>query len=552
MVVWVERLAVLAGLWLTVAGCGGRSDLGIFDHDRPEGDVDGGTHATSDAAVSSDAAEPVDAASPMDAAPDADAGPPLPFEGPLEVLRTASLDSGELRVLTLRNATDGPGPLEIHALDEETGDFELTCTAGDATNVSRLSVPSAPGEELTAADERLLVEHSDCGRPPTCPPRELSLVDLDCQPVGEPIADAVSRAITAPGTIYVLDQAGDLRRWDVITGEHEIIASGVGSLRFDGRETFWTIQDGEVIRRNLDGEITGRAGTMVRSLWMRRGTGEVAFADADGVHIWIEGEDAPQLIEPGGCRPVYAHDVLMLLAPCDTGSLVLLDRAADERWEVADDVGATPHAQWNDHVQQVAYVVDPDATVGSGGPTASRPWRDVWVFEPDGGSTHLASQARVVRHLRMGTIGLIHDVEDGVGTFSVWNGGTELQHVADRIGHLQNGNPVHALIADYEDGVGRLLAVDPEDLSVTTVADGVPARAIRIARSGPEMVYLADMDPALDTGSLQAFSRSEGVPETLDTMVTPGFIRVSSPEPGVIYAVFDGMRSDIRFAFLEP
>ncbi|MFW6049635.1 MAG: hypothetical protein ACODAU_00595 [Myxococcota bacterium] len=540
VLLWTILAASAVGL-----GCGGRSGLGIFDYEPPEGDAGPGAP---DAAV--DAVVP-------DAGPDAgdggaDAGPPLPFEGPLDVIGVESLATGDLRIITLRDAADSAGPLEIHGLNEETGEFELLCAGGDATDASRVRLPREPGEEPTATDERLLVEHSDCGRPPTCPQRELFLLDLECGAVGAPIEDAVTHAVASSGTIYTLDLGGDLHRWDAETGDSEVIATGVGALRFDGRETFWSVQDGELIRRDLSGEVTGRAGNGVRTYWLRTGTGEVAFADETGVHVWEEGTEMPWLAEAGACRPVYVHDALTMYSPCQAGALVVLDRERGDRFEVSDGVGAVPHAQWNDDVRQVAYAIDPEAPVGSSGPVAPRPWKDVYVFEPGEGSTFLASQAYIVRHLSQGRIGIVHDAMDDVGALSVWTGGSSLVPVATDVAEVSTGLPVYAALAEFDGSTGTLLAVDRDDFAVTPIATGVPRKAFLVGRPGPEMVYLRDVDPELGAGTLETFALAEGAARTVDVRVTPGFVRVAQPAPGgVVYAVYDGQRSDVRFHFFD-
>lgn len=527
---------VLALVSCGASACGGRSALSI----TPPSGIDASYDASYDAAVDA-----------------GDGGSVLPFEGPLEVIGADTLPSGELRVITLRNATDRAGTLEIHALDPETDRFERLCSAGMATNASLLpSLPAAPAGDGgtndggTASEQRrLLVERSDCGRPPTCPPREVSMIDLDCHRVGAPIANAVSWFPTPLGTTYVLRQGGDLLAWDERTGQSHVIATGVGSLRFDGMHTFWTVQNGEVIRRDLTGQVTGRASDAARALWLRPGTDEVAYDDAEGVHIWAATDPSPELVQAGACRPQYVFDALMFYSPCDTGSLTIADRGSGDRYTIADHVGGVVEAQWNDQYRHATYVVDPSAPVGPEGPVATRPWRDAWVFEPPDTRIHLASDVLAVRYLGKGRVGVIGNAHGEVGTLSIWTGGASSIEVAQGVVEMKTGQAVHAVLADFDGKQGRLLAVDAQTFSATDVSTGVPRQGYLVSATPPELVFVRDVDPILGTGTLEAYSSRTGEVTRLDTGVTPGFIRVSAPAPGaVIYAVFDGERSDVRFA----
>jgi hypothetical protein len=561
------RVAACASLLaLLVAGCGGRklnpldpdpadAGDGAFDAGPdayvPELDaeVDAGWDAGMDAGPDAGMDAGADAA--PDAEPDAeeDAGPQEPPE-PLRLTTTVYSD-GILRAVALRGTHPSYGDLEIWQLNDETQTFAPRCEGGVITQASHLTVSPAP------KDERLLVQRSRCGIPPTCVQRTFQLVNMDCDPIGEPVDNVVAHIATAQYGVFLLQkevasEPGDILQLNSTTGEVTHVASGVTTMRFDSQfQVFWNTEDGKLVRRAIDGTFLAEYGTDVTAVFTRAGADEVTYVDGPNngtgdLYRLTTPEGPPVLLGAGACAPQYIGASLLFRWPCSTGRLVLHDLTSTDQHIIAEGVTAVPYGLW------------------LASPTAANPRHityrqgpDAWVAFPPfgmGDHHHLTDNVVSLQHFQHGRVGIRRDAVAGGSVLEAWVDGA-FAHIADGVQGVNNAAPNYAVLADWNGSTGSLLAADSrsDTFPTTFVASGVPPTGYRVFGRGalPQAFgYVRDFDTTttVGTGTLELMAPDTGGRQLVDTNVTVSFLRVTAPVEAVVYAYFDGTLSEIRFA----
>jgi hypothetical protein len=546
------KVAVLAfPVVALVAGCGGRR-LQPIDPD-PADAGEGAFDAGPDAYVPElDAGPDADVDAGMDAAPDAevDAGPQEPPE-PLRLTTTVYSD-GILRAVALRGTHPSYGELEIWQLDGETNTFAPRCDGGTITQARHLTVLPAP------KDERLLVQRSRCGIPPSCVQRSFQIVNMDCDPIGEAVDNVVAHIATAQHGVFLLQkevasEPGDILQLDSITGEVTHVASGVTTMRFDaGNQVFWNTEDGKLVRRAIDGSFLAEYGSAVSAVVLRAGADEVTFVDGPNngtgdLYRLTDPEGSPVLLGAGGCAPQYIGASLLFRWPCNTGRLNLHDLTSTDQHIIDEGVTGMLYGLW---------LASPTAT--NPRHITYRVGSDAWLAFPPFGMAdyvHLTDNVSSLRHFQHGRVGIFRDAAAGASVLEAWVEGSFV-HIADGVRGLTNAAPNYAVLADWNGSTGNLLAADSRSdaFPTTFVASGVPATGFRVfGRAGglPQAFgYVRDFDTstAVGTGTLELMAPDTGGRQLVDTHATVSFLRVTAPVEAVVYAYFDGTLSEIRFA----
>ena len=435
----------------------------------------------------------------------------------------------------------------------------------------------------------------------------LRFADFGCalSPVSLPDSKLPLRQLLMFGTEpreFALNDNRELHVLDPWKEAQARIAGAVTGVEL-GSDVLWTIENGELVERDVALVELRRLGTAVSELVVNQLGQQAAYIDAAGVHLIPALGEQPILLDSDACElsnvflgRFEAWQWLSYLSPCASRRLVAVQTETRERFELGENA-STPagiYAAGGARVEGHAFYVTDAVTVEPTGPAA-----ELWAFEDVvqvgtlwGGRLNAAPargpERAVFQSMNYpweGKLRVVVDFDGVKGRLVEWNYETgSITELAQGV-VATNGPEV---LANFDGTVGDLLMIE-QDLSPAVLAQRVPLissygpkfmrsvladfdgttgtlllfdgafgrKAEKIASGVPlggfefmwdsAIVYQDEFDPVSATGRLVArFLR------TADTFIVQAgvgeFLEASWPEQGVVYSITEGGNAGVWFA----
>lgn len=361
--------------------------------------------------------------------------------------------------------------------------------------------------------------------------------------------------------------------------EERTLSNDARTVRFSD-DAMWSLEEGQVVVRDLSLRVLGRFGTDVQELVLSSdGSSKAAFRDGVNVYSWTDPTKAPEQIDQDACSvsSPFGFSGLSYRSPCADRQLVLYGTTQSgsttpTKWVVPSSqstIGAPTIRSW-DGRSFVFFLTNDDATASSGTLWAAPVGGDTIEKLGDGVGLNGAGVPSIVRNGR--ELWFLTDLTSGVGQLQSWQPEHPVNGVASgvvslspplaiadfdgKVGNLRaitgtssgvllRGVPRRGLLTDVSgtavltgsDGSsGTLVVAEPKALQFETVAPNVRLGTFSFLGSMPAIGYLHDYDAVSGTGIL-AFRQIETA-DVFDAGVRArAWTEIGWPEPSILYTV---------------
>jgi hypothetical protein len=307
---------------------------------------------------------------------------------------------------------------------------------------------------------------------------------------------------------------------------------------FMDKTTFWLVEDGALVLRDIEGNTLVSAGSGVTEVAAAPDGTELAFVDEGGLFV-MKVEDltpAPIVTEGAPCKVKYtwlSAPTLTYREDCALGNLAILDRSTGDKWLFSSDVVDAQtlpvlDAMW------VFFLREPP-----GGE------RELWAV-PEGSEPVLVGVDPYPEVYMLGFghehgsfVILEHDSENGTGgtgTLGAWTPAGGFEPLLEGVGWFSTRNEYLPVVADREGDVGALVALELDTLVSALRVEGVHWMTVRSSPQAPVLGYIRGWDSALGAGTFEVWIQPTGQQVTVDEGVSE-FRELFWPEPGAVYAV---------------
>lgn len=226
------------------------------------------------------------------------------------------------RLLIDGSLDDGGHVIALRTIDEGTEAAIIPYLEGDGCTIT----PATAFERLSSRVDVDLPGVISVQRNTDSTGRgTIDFVDFDCKTVIESIPDAslpqIAFPAASPEGLLALTLQGDLYQVNAVHQRLDSIANEVTIARTD-TDRLWTIENGELVLRDVEYRELERFGTGVTEFTLPGGTVlQVAFMDENGLSVWNE-DDGVTLVSETACGPTsWGLDVVAYYDPCETQKL---------------------------------------------------------------------------------------------------------------------------------------------------------------------------------------------------------------------------------------
>jgi hypothetical protein len=460
-------------------------------------------------------------------------------------------------LVSIRDPGPRGGTLQIIPLDRPNEPCDAGWVSGPVTVQGVAYEPTAYLDDAITIGDGHPVQVSVARVRSNPRARDIWYVDMECRRNGLALEGVVEMASAGNGNLFARTEAHELWHLNPLVDEQRLLAARVTML--EPRAYFgsvWSIEDGQVVERTRSGGEFRRFGTEVTEMVFELGDdGGTYFTDPDGVHWMAEGGTEPTMVEPGGCRPALAGGrILYSNAPCEERGLVARDLVTGEQWTFALNDATllmVQRALTRDGPPGALYATGhvPERDAGEDLPGAIRNigLDAVWYAAAPGEELFVANDVRQITLVALGEQGaewlVIHDGEDERGIVSLWSPGRGTRRLSGGGAWYLLGWLLHRL----DDGVGALAQFDSTELSLQTVAAGVPLGVPRLLNYPfGGLGYLRDFDTASGAGILEVRLRWPDRVMRLHERVRQ-FMTLHGPQSGLLLAALGDDGSDVVF-----
>ena len=454
---------------------------------------------------------------------------------------------GLFRGLVVGGTTpDGPfvvalrenAPDDFEAVIVSLGEVPRTCSLGPAIWYDTVRQHGVFGDDDDPVDDRparILVVEGEAGDTSGT----LRVFDAYCEEISQ------APAVEIP-VLWTFGTDGEREAYTARTVDGSLlwIDPWAPSIRTLGEQvsaygsvsstTFWLVEDGVLVLRDVDGNTLASVGSGVTEVARGPAGTELAFVDEDGLFVMdlAELKLAPIATEGAPCKPTYlwlSQPTLAYREDCAAGSLALLDLSTGEKRLLSSaviDVGSifTPNGMW------VFFLREPP-----GGE------RELWAV-PEGGEPVLVGldPDPVIYKVRSdqehGFFVLLDNDDGGTSTLGAWTPDGGFEPLLERVGWPMAANGYLTVVAEREGDVGALVALDLDTLDSALRAEGVPWTTVRSSIQAPVLGYIRGWDAALGAGTFEVWIQPTGQQVVVDEGVSE-LHELFWPRPGVVYAV---------------
>jgi hypothetical protein len=438
------------------------------------------------------------------------------------------------------------------------------------------------------------VENASAGNP-----RRLHFTNPRC---GEPLPPVDTAGLPfrtlddPPG--YLALASGDLLFLEPWDKKRTVVAAAVSQV-FPSDDKIWSVEDGQLVVRDLKFKVLQRLGTDVKEFDVTDSSvPRVAFVDGTDLFVVTDKFETPKKIDSDVCSVQFPSGWhgrgIAYFSPCDAQQLVLYGSAHasdpgpgenDTRYELGANVVGDPAIGFLGDQTFAFFMSKADAdspTELFGGPITETPEHIADSPQTSSGRPNVGTPA-VSRVSDLWETKV--DVEGNVGRLIRWKPGAPPKEIArgveyrdDPLAIINFDGKTGDLVRVDEGGVSRVLARGVPSKGILSSDDGLAAvtdsdgslGTLIVAPTGTSAFekvaarvhdfhfiqnlhgigYLQDFDNTAKTGLLGVRVVATG--DTFELGVRASeWTEVGLPEPGVMYVVPDGERAGIWFARLK-
>lgn len=336
-----------------------------------------------------------------------------------------------------------------------------------------------------------------------------------------------------PGAYLARSVGGSLLWIDPWAPSIRILGEQVSSHGHVGSMTFWLVEEGALVVRDIEGKTLASVGSGVTEVASAGDGTELAFVDEGGLFVMSLADQTPVPVATEGapCKPKYLslpEPTLTYREDCAVGALSLLDRSTGEK-QIFSNAVTDVHSIYVSDGPWVFFLREP-----AGGE------RELWVIH-EGSEPVLVGEGPDPVLYKIGR-GDHHDFfvllgeDGGIGTLGRWTPDGGFEPLLAGVGWSIGVNGYLMAVAEREGDVGALRVLDLDTLDSVLRVEGVPWTTVRSSRQAPALGYIRGWDGALGAGTFEVWIEPTGEQVVVDEGVSE-YQELLWPEPGAIYAV---------------